>query len=134
MKRNKVRYKSNPVERIEIILTGQVFLQYVDDEAIESAAKGDLQVYPYNDDLHTTNQGEYDETGFSGYFKADVYDGRKWCLVLLNDIFVNQENHFSKKERPIDTYELCLSILQKLKGRILLRTYREHYYLDTPEQ
>jgi hypothetical protein len=131
MKRNKIRYKSEPVRRIEIILTGNVFLHYVDDEAIETAKKGDLQVYAYNEALNSSRMGDYGSTGFSGYLKTDVFDGKKWCLVLLEEIFTHRENHFSKKERPIDTYGLCREILEKLAGRILLRTYREHYELDT---
>jgi hypothetical protein len=131
MKRNKIRYKSEPVRRIEIILTGNIFLRYVDDDAIGSAKKGDVQVYAYNEALNGNRAGEYDSTGFSGYFKVDVFDGKKWCLILLNDIFPHQENHFSKKECPIDTYGLCREILEALTGRILLRTYREHYELES---
>ena len=130
MKRNKIRYTSKPVERIEILLTGQVYLQYVDDEALERPKKGDLKVYPYNDALHSIRQGDYESTGFSGYFKTDVFDGKKWCLVLLNEIFPNQENHFGKKECPIDTYAICHEMLVALKGRAVLRTYRAHSYLE----
>ena len=126
-KRNKVRYQSKPVVRKSIVLTGQVYLQYRDDEAIAQAKKGDLMVYPYNEALSTTQQGAYDRTGFSGYFKADVHDGFNWCLVLVNDIFTAREHHFSKSERPIDTFMLCEGMLRALAGKPLHRTYREHY-------
>ena len=130
-KRNKIRYQSAPKQRVTLTLTGKVYLRYRDDDAIEHAAKGDLMVYPYNEALNTIRQGDYESTGFSGYFKADVCDGREWRLILLNDIFPHHENHFSKTERPIDTYRLCEEILTAMAGETLLRTYREHYTTDT---
>lgn len=126
-KRNKVRYQSKPVRRVAITLTGNIYLQYVDDEAMESPNKGDLMVYPYNDALHSVHMGRYETTGFAGYFKADVYDGYEWRLLLLNDFFAEHENYFSKSERPIDTYNLCLPMLKTLAGTEVVRTYREHY-------
>ena len=128
-KHNKKRYQSKPVERKCLALSGNVHLQYVDDEAIEHPVKGDLKLYPWNEALNSTRLGEYGATGFSGYFKADMYDGKQWCLVLVNDIFTEGEHHFSKSERPIDTANLCKEILQKLAGKNLHRTYREHYTL-----
>lgn len=126
-KRNKIRYQSHEKPRVELTLTGNVYLQYVDDEALQSPQKGDLMVYPFNDALHTARMGDYGSTGFTGYFKADVYDGWGWRLVLLGDIFTHQENHFAKSERPIDTYGLCREILLSWAGKKLQRTYREHY-------
>jgi hypothetical protein len=127
---NKVRYQSKPKPRVTIELTGDVYLMYRDEETIAVAKKGDLMLYPYNEALQTIRQGEYDEKGFSGYFKVDVYDGREWRLVLLNDIFPKREHHFSKTERPIDTYGLCEDILRRMAGTTLVRTYREHYTPD----
>lgn len=126
-KRNKLRYQVKEKTKVTFLLTGVVFLQYVDDEAALQAQKGDVLVYPNNDALHSTRLGEYDATGFSGYFKVDVSDGRTWQPLLLNDIFKNNENHFSKTERPIDTYNLCAEILRKNEGTSIVRTYREHY-------
>lgn len=130
MKRNKIRYQSKPKDKVLLVVSGEVHLKYVDDEAIESPAKGDFMVYPYNDSLNSTRLGEYDSTGYVGYFKVDVWDGKQWCLVLLNDIFPHSEHHFAKKERPADTYVVCAEILRGLKGKSLLRRYREHYELD----
>lgn len=130
MKRNKIRYQAKQKEKVLITLSGKIFLKYVDDEAIEQAGKGDLMLYPYNDSLNSTRLGEYGSTGYVGYFKVDVHDGRQWCLVLLNAIFEHSEHHFAKKERPIDTYGICKEILEGLKGKPLLRTYREHYTLS----
>ena len=133
MKR-KICYQSKSVPRIPIMLSGEVYLRYVDDGALEKPSKGDLMVYPYEEALNGARLGRYEETGFSGYFKVDVFDGKKWCLVLLNDIFPERENHFSKKERPIDTYALCKPILQNMKEKTLLRTYREHYAPEGGEE
>ena len=129
MKRKK-SYQSKDRPAKELVLSGKVFLRYEDDEAIESAGKGDLVVYPINDSLNGARLGAYEEVGFVGYFKVEVYDGASWCLVRLNEIFPAKEHHFGKKERPCDTYALCLDILEALKGKTLLRTYREHYNLS----
>jgi len=128
-KRNKKRYVVKPIERKSLAISGNVFLQYADEEAIEQAAKGDLLCYPYNESLNSTRRGEYDTTGFSGYFKVDIHDGKQWCLVLVNDIFTEREHHFSKSECPIDTYRLCAEKLRGMAGKLLHRTYREHYTL-----
>jgi hypothetical protein len=130
VKRNKIRYQNKPKDKILIQMTGEVYLQYQDDEAIEQAGKGDLMMFAHNDALHTTRQGDYGSTGFAGYFKIDVHDGWKWCPVILNEVFTQREHYFGKTECPIDTYHLCLELLKTLKGKSLLRTYREHYELD----
>jgi hypothetical protein len=132
-KRNKIRYQSEKKPKIIIVLTGQVMLRYVDEEAIELAKKGDLMVFPSNDALNSTRMGDYESTGFSGYFKVDVHDGKRWQPVIISDIFSNHENHFAKSERPIDTYSICLDMLQQLSGKRLMRTYREHYTPDDDE-
>jgi hypothetical protein len=132
-KRNKIRYQSKAKDKVCITLTGQVYLQYEDEEAIEQARKGDLLVYPFDDALSSTRQGDYYATGFSGYFKVNVFEGNVWCLVLVNDIFPHSEHHFSKKECPIDTYRLCAKILRSLAGKTLVRSYREHYALEDSE-
>ena len=130
MKRNKIRYQSTPKKRVAITLTGRIWLKYRDEEAMEQAQKGDLMLHPYNDLLRTARQGDYESTGFSGYFKVDVHDGQQWCAVLAGDIFPQREHYFSKSECPIDTYALCADMLRVLKGRTLVRRYREHYELE----
>src|SRR5688572_20310955 len=106
-KRNKIRYQSEKKPKVLITLTGKVLLRYVDDEEIEAARKGDLMVYPNNEALNSTRLGDYESTGFSGYFKVDVHDGRQWQPVIISDIFPAHENHFAKSERPMDTYSVC---------------------------
>src|SRR5689334_8102868 len=100
-KRNKIRYRSAPVRRIPIVLTGQVWLKFRDEEEMTQAKKGDVMLHPYNDVLRTERQGDYGSTGFAGYFKVDVHDGREWRPVILTGIFMHHEHHFSKSERPI---------------------------------
>jgi hypothetical protein len=106
-------------------------LQYVDEELIALPQKGDLMLFAQCEALHTTRQGDYWATGVSGYFKVDVYDGKKWQPVSLPELFPGREHHFSKTECPIDTYEFCKELIIPLTSRILLRTYREHYVLET---
>lgn len=129
MTKRKISYQSKDKPRPTITLTGVIFLQYVDDEAALAAEKGDLLVYANNEALHTTRLGEYGSTSFSGYFKVDICDGKIWQPLLLNELFKYNENHFTKTERPIDTYNLCREILIALKDSVVTRTYREHYHL-----
>ena len=129
MKRNKIRYKSEVKEEKLITLTGVVFLMFRDEEELLQAQKGDVLVHPQNDALHTTRQGDYGSSGFAGYFKVDVCDGKEWCPVSLPELFPDREHHFSKTEYPIDTFGVCEERLQSLSGQSLRRTYREHYEL-----
>lgn len=131
-KKNKIRYTSSPKNRPGIVLTGNVFLQYRDEERAVSQ-RGDLLLFAECKQLHTNYLGEYERTGFTGYFKVDVFDGKDWQAVILNEIFQHHEHHFGRKERSIDVFKRCEEILLGLKGRTLSRTYREHYEL-TPEE
>ena len=128
-KKNKIRYTAEVKNRPQIVLTGKVFLQYRDDELVEQTNKGDLLVFAECKQLHTNYLGEYTRTGFTGYFRVDVYDGKEWQPVILNEIFRNHEHHFSKTERSIDTFNLCEEMLVAFRGKTLTRTYREHYEL-----
>lgn len=128
-KRNKIRYQSKPKPAVEIALTGRVHLQFQDEEALAQAQKGDLMLYAKYETPAAYEEETYYGVGKAGYFKVDVHDGKNWQPVLLNDIFPSREHHFSKKERPIDCYEICRGLLEKLQGKPLLRTYREHFTL-----
>jgi len=132
-KKNKVRYKAKELTHVLITLTGKCFLMYRDDADALAAQKGDVLIYPCNDALNTIRQGEYESTGFAGYFKVDVSDGKAWQPVLLQEIFPGKENHFAKRECPIDTYVLCEDMLRQMQGKQLRRTYREHYELFEEE-
>jgi hypothetical protein len=130
-KRNKVRYVAKPIKRIEILLTGRVWLQFFDEAISEKAAKGDVVFYAHYTSHNAPVDGGYDETGYVGYLKLDVLDGKKWCPILVTEIFEDSEHHFSKREKAYDTFLLCKERIEALQGRVLLRTYREHYALDT---
>jgi hypothetical protein len=130
MSRRKITYTATPKKRVPIELTGTVYLQYVDDAQSAIAKKGDLLVYAECKQLHTNYYAQYENTGFTGYFRVDVSDGTDWQPVILNEIFAGHEHYFSRTERPIDTYNLIKEMLTALAGRILTRTYREHYELE----
>jgi len=132
-KRNKLRYQSQGNSFPPIILTGNVFLRHVEAEAIAMAVKGDLQVFLSTDSIiYNTQIGNYEAMGYDGYLKADVFDGKGWKPVSLEEFFTNREYYFGKRERPIDTYHLCIGILCGFQGGTLMRTYREHYVLTQP--
>lgn len=127
---NKKHYQAKTKQEKRLTLTGKIFLMYRDEEEETNRAQaGDLLVYPSCEPLHTIRQGDYEGTGVAGYFKADISDGRNWCALLVHDIFTDREHHFSKYERPMDTFTLCEEMLTALKGRQVKRTYREHYEL-----
>lgn len=129
-KRNKLRYQSAGNQFPPLTFTGTVFLRYVDEEALEKPAKGDFQVYLSTDSLvYNIHVGDYEAMGHEGYLRTDIYDGKGWKPISLEELFSNREYYFSKRERPIDTYHLCLPILQSFAGREFMRTYREHYVL-----
>lgn len=132
-KHNKKRYQREDKPKKLITLSGQIFLAYEDDEAIAAAKKGDIKCFASCRELHEQYQGAYEYTGFTGFFKLDVYDGYAWKPVVLSEIFPDREHYFTKSECPIDTYRICKEKLQALKGRQLMRTYREHFEL-LPEE
>ena len=105
-----------------------MYLKYEDEDAIAAAVKGDLMLY-----LNTDNapqppvKGDYRATGYSGYFKADIFDGRKWTPLHITDFFAAREHHFHKKELAHDCYLLCAEMLRARAGAEVIRTYREHY-------
>ncbi len=128
-KHNKKRYQRHEKEKPIIICTGKCWLEYRDEEEMQGAKKGDFKLHPSVESLHTIKQGEYESTGFSGYFRVDIHDGWRWQPVLLDDLLPGRENHFRKTEMPIDTFALCEELLEAMAGKRFVRTYREHYTL-----
>ncbi len=127
-KRNKLRYQSRGNPYPPIIMTGTVLLRHQDEEAIAQAVRGDLQIFLSTDSIaRNLHVGNYEAVGFEGYLKADVFDGKGWRPLSLEEFFSHREYYFGKRDRPIDTYLLCLPLLQAAQGTELLRTYREHY-------
>jgi hypothetical protein len=109
-------------------MTGKIFLRHIDEETIPAAVKGDLQVYLSTDSItYNTHVGNYEAMGFEGYLKADIYDGKGWKPMSLEEFFPGREYYFGKRERPLDVVQLCMVILQRAQGSQLMRTYREHY-------
>lgn len=126
-KRNKIRYTSKGNPFPPIILTGRVAIKYRETQSPE---KGDLRLYMNTDSNAAIEPGLYENIGLDGYLKAEVWDGKGWCPVSLEEFFTDREYYFSKYDRPIDTMAVCLPILLPFAGRSLLRTYREHYVLS----
>ena len=126
MKRNKIRYQAKPKNYPPILLSGRVFLLY-HEEAMAVPQKGDLCLIPSCEALHTVQQGRYESTGFVGFYRADIYDGKGWKPALIADFFPHREQYFGKRERPIDTFTLCEEMLSQKTGAVMRRTYREHY-------
>jgi hypothetical protein len=135
-KGNKLRYKSKGNQFPAITMTGNVCLREFDEygeEIIASAEKGDLQIFLSTDSLvFNEHKGDYEAIGLEGYLKANVYDGKGWKPLSLEEFFPDREHYFSKRERPIDTYHMCLPAFRKTKGIVLSRTYREHYRMAAP--
>lgn len=122
------RYTADPKPIRTLRLTGRCYLRYVDGEetVIET---GDMAFYLSTERDGRLPAGHYDVTGYAGYFKAEVYDGKGWHLLALEDFFPDREHHFTKTERPMDTYRLCTERMQDFAGRTVAQTYREHYAL-----
>lgn len=127
-RKNKQRYTSKGNQWPLITLTGRIFLRHRDDEILPEAVKGDVQVYLSTDafkfNLHI---GDYEAMGLEGYLKADVFEGKGWKPLSLEEMFEHREHYFGKRERPLDTFLLCEPILKSKRGTLLMRTYREHY-------
>ena len=135
-KKNKLRYKSQGNQFPTITMTGKVSLRELDEDAkeiITENEKGDLQIYLSTDSVVYNNHiGDYESIGLEGYLKAHVWDGKDWKPLSLEEFFPGREHYFSKRDRPIDTYNMCLPILKATKDTVLVRTYREHYRVATP--
>ena len=77
------------------------------------------------------NDDKYHCIGVSGYFKAEVFDGKFWQLLDLDEFLFNREYKFSKKEVPIYTANLCIELLKnETKFVTVYRTYRGHFTRD----
>ena len=126
-KKNKLRYQSKGNQYPTIALTGAVHVRNWDADAILAAVKGDLQLFPSTDALLGSLMRNYGTMGHEGYVKADVFDGKGWKPISLEEFFPGRDYYFGKRERPSDTLRLCVESLKKAAGTELMRTYREHY-------
>ncbi len=115
----------------QIALTGVVYIKYIDE--ITAPNLGDTLLL-LNDDAISAMASDYENTTFSGYIKAKVYDGLVWQLMDIGEFCLEKENRFTKKQRAIDSAMLCRDIMIINKGRALYRTYRGHFTTEKYEQ
>lgn len=106
----------------KISLTGSVFIKYIDEPHIKQC--GDVLLY-LNDDAIAVR--DYDDITVSGYIKAGLFDGLVWQSMDIAEFCTERENRFAKKQRAIDSAELCRSVMQGFRGVELFKTYRGHY-------
>lgn len=111
-------------------LTGVVYIKYIDD--ILNPTEGDIMLL-LNDDAISTFGGDYENTSFSGYIKAKIYDGKLWQNININEFCHEKENKFSKRQRAIDSALLCKDIIEKYKDEIMFKTYRGHFTIEEYE-
>ncbi len=121
------RYRTEGNTFPRLPLSGRVLLRDRDEET--GLEPGDLRFYVHDvlSGGPPLARGDYESLGRSGYIKAEVYDGREWRLLVMDDFFEDRLHHFNKRERPIDTYTLCKERMEQQAGVALQRIYREHY-------
>lgn len=125
---NSGRYKPREEKAPTLTLSGRVFLKY-EDEA-EHPRAGDVTLSLNTDGKpYPALKGNYHETGYTGHFRAEVFDGNHWQFLSVEEMFPEKENYYARHERAIDRYALCVEMVSALTGRGLVRTYREHYKL-----
>lgn len=108
--------------------TGKVYIKDFNDNI--QLSTGDMRIY-MNIDKNLLSEDKYHSIGVSGYFKGEIYDGKFWKLIDMEEFFDDREYKFSKQEMPIDTANLCVDILSNKSSEInLYRTYRGHYTID----
>ena len=158
-KRNKVRYKSQGNQFPSLLLTGKVTRRereqatvndqeeddFAEEDEIPQVAvkplpiaevqwqKGDVQVFLSTDsNAHPSSVGDFYSIGLSGYLKANVWDGKGWKPLSLEEFFPDRIHYFGKRDRPIDTFAMCCTVFEQMHGVEIVRTYREHYRIKTP--
>ena len=108
----------------KIVLTGKVYIKYCDEAA--TLRKGDLRLFLHNDTIATFT-GDYENSSYSGYLKAEVYDGKHWQMIDMDEFFENREYKYGKRQKPFDTAILCREVLSRFQGEEIHRTYRGHF-------
>ena len=128
VKRIPRRYRSKEATVSAFVLSGKIFLKHEEEAAIAAGKRGDIYCYLH---FERADRGktipDYRCSGHAGYIKMMVHDGKDWKPLLAEGFFPDREHHFSKKERPWDTFLLCQELLEQQAGTSLQRTYREHY-------
>jgi hypothetical protein len=111
----------------QVVLSGRVYLELVDEEQISDAQKGDIVLSIEVDAPSFHNDGNYRVRGYRGYYRVKLYDGKIWAYLQAHEFFENKEFHFSKNEYPYDCYLASKEILEGYKGTVVYKSYREHY-------
>ena len=114
------------VHPVEIKLTGKVFIKYIDD--IIAPKLGDIMLL-LNYDAKSPIAWDYENTKVSGYIKAKIFDGVNWQNMDISEFCTGRENKFTKRQRAIDSANLCRDIIKQSIGSIMNKTYRGHYTL-----
>ena len=127
-KARKKTYQSKGNTYPTLTLSGNSYLLHHYENGEEPLHAGDtlFLLFVDSDGRDQDNPG-YEETGGTGYLKAMVYTGKDWQYLVMDEIFTGREQHFSKKERPLDTFHRCAEVVKQAAGTILQRTYRSHY-------
>lgn len=115
----------------KITMTGTVYIKYIDD--LHKVVLGDVLLY-LNDDAINPFPGDYENLTDSGYIKAKIYDGKVWQQIDIGEFCTNRENRFAKKQRALDSAYLCMDIISKCAGVVMLKTYRGHFERDRSQE
>ena len=110
-----------------LTLSGKIFLEIEDEEEILAAEKGDLLFRINIDAQNYETLGDYRISGYKGFFRISVYDGKSWFYLSPTEFFEHKENYFAKNEYPYNCYLNCKEIMEKFKGETLYKSYRDHY-------
>ena len=126
--KRKKRYQSKGNPYPPVKLTGRCRLLHWEESYFDDLMLGDLKLFMHRDSLgRERDDPGYEFTGGTGYLKVEIYDGKAWQPVIMDDVLPGREHHFSKTEAPLDTYLLCADLVTQLKDSFMRRTYRSHY-------
>lgn len=96
------------------------------------AEEGDVYIYRQDDRNGSKNrQGRHSNYGYSGYFLASIYDGKKWRKLQFNKL-VFYENRFYETAREAGQVERDIAgVVSKWAGLIAhydstTRSFRIH--------
>ncbi|AZL15124.1 hypothetical protein [Rickettsiales endosymbiont of Stachyamoeba lipophora] len=120
--------RGKPKNIKSLIINGNLYLKYEDEEQLAIPQKGDIMFY-LNDDASPKSGmlGNYFDKGYAGYFKMDIFDGKEWQGLNMEEFFDHKEYQFHKKEVPIDCYNLCKEAMENFTNLPVYYNYRGHY-------
>jgi hypothetical protein len=79
--------------------------------------RGDVALY-YRLDMfgRAAIAGHHPNYGFSGYFKASVFDGKKWRAFKIFDFVLEKDRHFSNHGDRASVYQRLAALIQTRAG------------------